>query len=99
MSASAADSRSSSNTPTLPGTASSATLRSSATAWVRRPYAELTYQPMLELLTFLRANGFKTFIVSGGGVEFMRPMTANGMPDTKFGRFSPSLMGEAKKMG
>jgi phosphoserine phosphatase len=41
----------------------------------KRPYTELAYQPMLELLTYLRANGFKTFIVSGGGVEFMRPMT------------------------
>src|SRR5512144_1663548 len=38
-----------------------------------RLYAELVYQPMLELLAYLRANGFKTFIVSGGGVEFMRP--------------------------
>lgn len=37
-----------------------------------RPYTELVYQPMLELLTYLRGNGFKTFIVSGGGVEFMR---------------------------
>jgi phosphoglycolate phosphatase-like HAD superfamily hydrolase len=37
-----------------------------------RPYTELAYQPMLELLAYLRANGFKTFIVSGGGVEFMR---------------------------
>jgi hypothetical protein len=39
----------------------------------RRPYTELVYQPMLELLAYLRANGFKTYIVSGGGVEFMRP--------------------------
>jgi phosphoglycolate phosphatase-like HAD superfamily hydrolase len=38
-----------------------------------RPYTECVYQPMLELLAFLRANGFKTFVVSGGGVEFMRP--------------------------
>ena len=38
-----------------------------------RPYTEMVYQPMLELLDYLRANGFKTFIVSGGGVEFMRP--------------------------
>jgi phosphoglycolate phosphatase-like HAD superfamily hydrolase len=38
-----------------------------------RPYTELVYQPMLELLTYLRANGFKTYIVSGGGVDFMRP--------------------------
>ncbi len=40
-----------------------------------RPYTQLVYQPMLELLAYLRANGFKTFIVSGGGVEFMRPWT------------------------
>ena len=40
-----------------------------------RPYTELVYQPMQELLAYLRANGFKTFIVSGGGVEFMRPWT------------------------
>ena len=37
-----------------------------------RPYTEVVFQPMLELLAYLRANGFKTFIVSGGGVEFMR---------------------------
>ena len=40
-----------------------------------RRYTELVYQPMLEVLTYLRASGFKTFIVSGGGVEFMRPWT------------------------
>jgi phosphoserine phosphatase len=39
----------------------------------KRPYTEMVYQPMLELLGYLRANGFKTFIVSGGGIEFMRP--------------------------
>jgi phosphoserine phosphatase len=38
-----------------------------------RLYTEMTYQPMLELLAYLRANGFKPFIVSGGGIEFMRP--------------------------
>jgi phosphoglycolate phosphatase-like HAD superfamily hydrolase len=37
-----------------------------------RRYSELVYQPMLELLTYLRAHGFKTFIVSGGGVDFIR---------------------------
>lgn len=37
-----------------------------------RPYTEMVYQPMLELLAYFRANGFKTFIVSGGGIEFMR---------------------------
>ncbi|MEK1930858.1 MAG: HAD family hydrolase [Pararhizobium sp.] len=52
-----------------------------ATDWIanardpkfKKPYTELVYQPMLELLAYLRANGFKTFIVSGGGVEFVRP--------------------------
>lgn len=39
---------------------------------LNRPYTECVYQPMLELLAYLRANNFKTFIVSGGGVEFMR---------------------------
>jgi phosphoglycolate phosphatase-like HAD superfamily hydrolase len=38
-------------------------------------YTEMVYQPMLELLGYLRANGFKTFVVSGGGAEFMRPWT------------------------
>lgn len=41
----------------------------------KRPFTELVYQPMLELMAYLRANGFKTYIVSGGGVEFMRPWT------------------------
>jgi phosphoserine phosphatase len=40
-----------------------------------RLYTEMVYQPMLEVLAFLRSNGFKTFIVSGGGIEFMRPWT------------------------
>jgi hypothetical protein len=39
----------------------------------KRPYTELVYQPMVELLAYLRANRFKTYIVSGGGIEFMRP--------------------------
>jgi hypothetical protein len=41
----------------------------------KRRYTEMIYQPMLELLVYLRANDFKTFIVSGGGIEFMRPWT------------------------
>ena len=47
-----------------------------------RLYTEMVYQPMLELLAYLRAKGFKTFIVSGGGVEFMRPWVekAYGIP-------------------
>ncbi|WP_408015735.1 HAD family hydrolase [Reyranella aquatilis] len=40
-----------------------------------RPYTDLVYQPMLELLALLRAHQFKTYIVSGGGIEFMRPWT------------------------
>ncbi|MFO1422812.1 MAG: HAD family hydrolase [Candidatus Competibacteraceae bacterium] len=40
-----------------------------------RPYTEMVYQPMLELLAYLREHHFKTFIVSGGGIEFMRPWT------------------------
>jgi phosphoglycolate phosphatase-like HAD superfamily hydrolase len=48
----------------------------------KRPYNELVYQPMLELLRYLRANGFKTYITSGGGVEFMRVFAerAYGIP-------------------
>ena len=38
----------------------------------KRRYTELVYQPMLELLSYLRANGFKTFIITGGGIEFVR---------------------------
>ncbi|MBI3485281.1 MAG: haloacid dehalogenase-like hydrolase, partial [Acidobacteria bacterium] len=41
----------------------------------KRQYTEMVYQPMLEVLAYLRANGFKTFIVSGGGIEFMRVWT------------------------
>jgi hypothetical protein len=49
---------------------------------LRRPYTEIVYRPQIELLAFLRANGFKTFIVSGGGVDFMRAFaeTVYGVP-------------------
>ena len=45
-------------------------------------FVDMTYQPMLEVLAYLRANGFKNYIVSGGGIEFMRPWTeaAYGIP-------------------
>jgi phosphoglycolate phosphatase-like HAD superfamily hydrolase len=48
----------------------------------KRPYTELVYQPMVELLAYLRANGFKTFIVSGGTADFMRTFAdkAYGIP-------------------
>lgn len=47
-----------------------------------RRYVDMVYQPMLELLDYLRANSFKTYIVSGGGIEFMRPWTESvyGIP-------------------
>jgi haloacid dehalogenase-like hydrolase len=49
---------------------------------LQRPYTELVYQPMLEVLAYLRANGFKTYIVSGGGIEFVRTFSARvyGIP-------------------
>ena len=75
----------------------------------KRPYTDLVYQPMQELLAYLRANGFKTFIVSGGSIEFMRPWAekAYGIPpDQVIGTISdvkfqmkdgaPVLMREAK---
>jgi len=48
-------------------------------------YTELVFQPMLELLDYLRANGFKTFIVSGGGIDFMRPWATEvyGIPSNQ----------------
>jgi len=48
----------------------------------KKPYNACVYQPMIELLAYLRANGVKTFIVSGGGIEFMRPWAekAYGIP-------------------
>ncbi len=57
-------------------------LRSTQHPRFKRPYVECVYQPQLELLAYLRANGFKTFIVSGGGIAFMRPITreAYGIP-------------------
>ena len=50
-----------------------------------RPYTDLVYQPMLELLGYLRENGFKTYIVSGGGIEFMRVWAAHvyGVPPNR----------------
>ena len=59
----------------------------------KRPYIELVYQPMIELLGYLRANGFKTFIVSGGGVEFMRPWA-----DRVYGIPPEQVVGSAGKL-
>jgi phosphoserine phosphatase len=48
-------------------------------------YSELVFQPMLELLDYMRANGFQTFIVSGGGIDFMRPWASEvyGIPSNQ----------------
>ncbi|MCO6046938.1 haloacid dehalogenase-like hydrolase [Aeoliella sp. ICT_H6.2] len=56
----------------------------------KRPYTECVYQPQLELLAFLRDNGFQTFIVSGGGIEFMRPWTAR-----VYGIAAPQVVGSS----
>ncbi|WP_082714820.1 HAD family phosphatase [Falsirhodobacter sp. alg1] len=47
-----------------------------------RPFTEMTFEPMIEVLEYLRDNGFQTWIVSGGGIDFMRPMTEDvyGIP-------------------
>jgi hypothetical protein len=58
-----------------------------------RLYTQMVYQPMVELLSYLRANGFKTFIVSGGGVEFMRPWT-----EAVYGIPPEQVVGSAGKM-
>jgi hypothetical protein len=58
-----------------------------------RLFTEMVYQPMLELLAYLRANGFKTFIVSGGGVEFMRPWA-----ERVYGIPPEQVVGSAGKM-
>jgi phosphoglycolate phosphatase-like HAD superfamily hydrolase len=75
----------------------------------QRPYTECVYQPMLELLAHLRENGFKTYIVSGGGIEFMRPWTervygippeqvvgSSGMTKLELRDGDPVLIKEAK---
>jgi phosphoserine phosphatase len=57
-----------------------------------RTYPELVYQPMLEVLSYMRANGFKTYIVSGGGVEFMR-----GFADRAYGIPPEQVIGSSIK--
>lgn len=56
-------------------------------------YKEMVYQPMLELLDYLRANGFKTYIVSGGGIDFMRPWT-----DEVYGIPAEQVIGSSGKV-
>ncbi len=56
-------------------------------------FTQMVYQPMLELLNYLRDNGFKTFIVSGGGIEFMRPWT-----EATYGIPPQQVVGSSLKM-
>jgi len=64
-------------------------------------YNEMIFQPMIELLDYLRANGYKTFIVSGGGVDFMRPWVeqAYGIPPDQVVGSSGKLKYEVKEDG
>ena len=66
-----------------------------------RRYTDMVYQPMLELLDFLRSNSFKTFIVSGGGIEFMRPWTeaVYGIPPEQVVGSSIKTKFEMRKAG
>jgi hypothetical protein len=59
-----------------------------------RPFTEMVYQPMLELLAYLKANGFKTFIVSGGGIEFMRVFA-----EETYGVPPEQVIGSSGKLG
>ncbi len=59
---------------------------------LNRPYTECVYQPMLEVLTYLRENGFLTFIVSGGSVEFMRVFA-----EKTYGIAPPQVIGSTYK--
>jgi phosphoglycolate phosphatase-like HAD superfamily hydrolase len=79
-------------------------IRTKRDARFKRPYATLVYQPMLELLNYLRANGFKTFIVSGGGVEFLRAYAeeAYGIPPEQVigssGRLKYQMRGDVPEL-
>ena len=66
-----------------------------------RPYTEMVYQPMLELLSYLRANGFKTYIVSGGGIEVMRPWAERvyGIPPEQLVGSSITVKFEMRESG
>jgi phosphoglycolate phosphatase-like HAD superfamily hydrolase len=66
-----------------------------------RLFTDMVYQPMFELLTYLRANGFKTYIVSGGGIEFMRPWTERvyGIPPEQVVGTTGGLKFEMRETG
>ena len=62
-----------------------------------RLFTDMVYQPMLELLAYLRANGFKNFIVSGGGIEFMRPWTERRSTASRRNRSSAAASRRSSK--
>ncbi len=79
-------------------------IRTKRDARFKRPYITLVYQPMIELLNYLRANGFKPFIVSGGGVEFIRAFAedAYGIPPDQVvgssGRLKYQMRGDVPEL-
>lgn len=79
-------------------------VRGKTDARFKRPYIKLAYQPMLELLDYLRANDFKTFIVSGGGAEFVRAFAeeAYGIPPDQVvgstGRMKYQMRGDVPEL-
>ena len=79
-------------------------VRTKRDARFKRPYISLVYQPMIELLNYLRANGFKTFIVSGGGVDFIRAFAeeAYGIPPDQVvgssGRLKYQMRGDVPEL-
>ena len=79
-------------------------LKTKRDARFKREYSKLVYQPMLELMNYLRANGFKTFIVSGGGVEFIRAYAedAYGIPPEQVigssGRLKYQMRGDVPEL-
>jgi phosphoglycolate phosphatase-like HAD superfamily hydrolase len=79
-------------------------VRTKRDARFKRTYISLVYQPMIELLNYLRANGFKTFIVSGGGVEFIRAFAeeAYGIPPDQVvgssGRLKYQMRGDVPEL-
>jgi phosphoglycolate phosphatase-like HAD superfamily hydrolase len=79
-------------------------VRTKRDARFKRPYITMVYQPMVELLNYMRANGFKTFIVSGGGVEFIRAFAeeAYGIPPDQVvgssGRLKYQMRGDVPEL-
>jgi phosphoglycolate phosphatase-like HAD superfamily hydrolase len=79
-------------------------IRTKRDARFKRTYISLVYQPMVELLNYLRANGFKTFIVTGGGIEFVRAFAeeAYGIPPDQVvgssGRLKYQMRGDVPEL-